>query len=442
MEFPSFPSYESPLDPHNSPLLFEREAWKHIITIANAGDPSLWVHVGMVILKSKKYLSDKYFIPNLPHQIVLFVSLKSNKKLVSLKSDDTTEGIHLYVTKLPLAGITVDDIGTIYAVSLGRGLFLAVQVYPKIALEIADRIFEWFDASPRRHQALYISLVNKILRFVQTHTLKDFETLSEWDKLLALLAECISLGIMGLDSGFTYLKTQIFYAFAQKIRSYKLKEDRWNPAVSRYRYFPEEESGNVYKPLIGFNENFIERVDAFLADFENRLKPSLFPISSFPRTFDEDVVADILTVRKHLLDYLRERFHYFRIAFISILKEINYDVKGLNAFIVGFINGMVEVLATLVESLGDWIGLLTYEGLKNTVGLIHELFKLFDWEYIKKWVKAVTHKLLHFISDEDFFYQAYKLGELIPQAIIIIIQLVSSYAAGKKFLSETGSFLN
>jgi len=371
------------------------------------------VRTGIKFVYSTKAYEDAFGLPlQYPNYILIFA--KKPRKLKIIKDKRT-------VSRLSHSGITFKDIINVYGITLGKNLVIAIEKDKNKAKEIANHVLKWLEISERTHSNFYRILVEMINDFVIAHPSKSYKQITSFDEFMNLLSLCIQLGVIDISNMAGFISDEIFAAFAKKIRETKLTEERWNPNIANIKYYPNIKSGKEYNPLIPTLDKLTSTVSLFFNEGKNQ---SFTNEIKTQQGLSKKQLETISLINSKSIFVIKQLYDEFGKFLISSLENINEHLKLNNAFIVGLINGIIELIATIVEAIGFVIGLLNYDKVTKLGESIKQAIAQLEWKTIKITIKNELQKLFSFLDDDNNYKNIYEFGLFIPKIIELILDTI------------------
>ncbi|WP_442264911.1 HNH endonuclease [Tenacibaculum sp. ZS6-P6] len=355
------------------------------------------VKTGIIWVDDEVDFKKKFgLLKNDPNKFRVFIELKKGIK----KQQGQYE-------KLNDSGILFNDFRKIHGVTLGENLVKAIENEnkKKNTEVIINDLFNWLNVRKPREEETYNLLYKYIQDFAINYPSEIFKPEKVYEEFFKLMQDCISLGVIGINDIAKYLSEEVFNALATEIKKLKLEEVKWNPESK------DKEGKSNYNPIFKDFSN----VEAGITAIFDQL--SSFSIQSTQYDEVNSIIVRFGNIAKQILVVFKD-------IILEPLKALNEYIKKNNAFIVGFINGCIDVLAGIFEGFGFIIGLFNYRNLKEFVNAIQQLVKNFDWSIVKGFIIGELQKLFAFWGEENQYKQAYELGKFFPKLIEIAINIV------------------
>lgn len=354
--------------------------------------------------------------PKGSNDLILYVNKKNDKPLLKGK-----------VTRFKDSGITFYDIELV-GLGLGKNLRKAVeenrQENPHI---IINDLMNWLGINDASHLETRAILHSWILEYIKEYP-SDFvpDTPNGFDNLFELFQLCIELGVIDLSETAGYIADEVFAAFAKAIRDQKLGNHRWNP-IPEDKYDPLFPNGSTIK------EGIIGVLEAIGLDtIDNSGNPKV----TNTHTGENEYLRGINGL---LVSELKQVILWFKNLILEAVTDAadlaGEAIKLYNAFIVGLINGLIDLLASLVDVLGFIIGLLNNDKQNTIIAAINKFIKEFGWDTIKAFIGKIFTNFIKFF-DKESYEQAYTIGKLIPKIIEIAIDTYFFVKGGVKVVKK------
>ncbi len=355
------------------------------------------VKTGIIWVNSEADFKNKFgLLKNDPNKFRVFIELKKGVK--------KQQGEY---KKLKDSGISFSNFKKIHGITLGQNLVKAIESENKkenTEIIISD-FFNWLNIRESREEETYNLLYKYIQDFAIDYPSEVFQPEKVYEEFFKLIQDCISLGVIGINDIAKYLSEEVFNALAQQIRKLKLEENKWNPASE------DKEGKSNYDPILKDFSNVEEGINAI---FDQLVA---FNVQSTENEQVNNIIARLKNIAVQF-------FEAFKDIILNPLKALNEYIRKNNAFIVGFINGCIDAVATFFEGLGFIIGLFNYRNLKEFIVAVQQLIKNFDWSIIQKFIKDELQKLFAFIFEGDPYKKSYELGQFFPKLIEIGFSIV------------------
>jgi len=336
------------------------------------------------------------------------------------------------VTRMSHSGITYRDI-EVLRISLGRNLRKAIAEGDKNAQFIVDDLMTWMEINNDKYfndRAFFLDLVKTFVAEYPTDYV--YEPPNGFEQLYDLFVLCIELGVIDLSNTAGYLSNEVFRVIANGIRSGKLGEERWNPNVETVKHDQENTPEDAtYNPLF-FEVKNIKTGILKVFDGLNLVEKNMVPADKKERSSEEKYVIfiedGIIGQVNEILSWLKD---FVSKAFDGLVDLIDRTLKMYNAYVVGLINGFIELIAGVVDAIGFLVGLFHYESLNNLIRSIQKFVDGFSWNSLLNLIKKELKELFNFIDGDEMYKNAYEFGLFIPkilEAVLDIIGLVKGVA--------------
>lgn len=361
------------------------------------------VQSGIIWVASKRDFEKKFgLLKHAPNKFRVFAQLYSPEMKVkgSFK-------------KLENAGLGHRDIKKIHGVSLGVNLVKAIEQDPKNMEVILKDYLSWTGTSRAKDETAYLHLKGLIGDFVTEFPSEVFEAPKGYEEFVRLLQQCLILGVEGVSDIAKFLADEVFIALANEIKKIQLPENKWNPNS-------KDKKGNPnYDPLFSDFSSFEKQLELFF-------KGISFDTGTRPK---DNVVANVYS---GLVVEVTRLLQWFKRVLLAPLKVLNEYIRENNALVVGFINGLIKAVASMVEGIGFLIGLLNKERMFELVTAIQQLAENFDWSLITGLIMKEVQKFFAFVAEKDKFKLIYQIGEFIPNLIELVVSLITGARAAQK----------
>ena len=119
---------------------------------------------------------------------------------------------------------------------------------------------------------------------------------------------------------------------------------------------------------------------------------------------------------------------------------VDEGIKCYNAVLVGIYNGTVEILAGIIEGIGQLISLLNPDNVKAIVDGVSKIFENGFWNGISTLIQKAIKGLFNFIDDDHIYKNAYEFGLFIPKIIEIVLDAIFAYKGAVKLASKVVDF--
>lgn len=350
------------------------------------------------------------------NDLILYVNKKNDKPLLKGK-----------VTRFKDSGITFYDIELV-GLGLGKNLRKAVEENRQENTPIiVNDLMNWLGINDASHIETRAILHSWILEHIKEYP-SDFvpDTPNGFDNLFELFQLCIELGVIDLSETAGYIADEVFAAFAKAIRDQKLKDHRWNP-IPEDKYDPLFPDGSTIK------EGILGALGAIGLDtIDNSGNPKVINT----HTGENEYLRGINGL---LVSELKQVILWFKNLILEAVTDAadlaGEAIKLYNAFIVGLINGLIDLLASLVDVLGFIIGLLNNDKQNTIIAAINKFIKEFGWDTIKAFIGKIFTNFIKFF-DKESYEQAYNIGKLIPKIIEIAIDTYFFVKGGVKVVKK------
>lgn len=344
------------------------------------------------------------------------------------------------VFKLPDSGITYLDIYPIYNITLSDNLVPLIEKDNKTVDLLEEDLMNWLKISgSSARQEARITIRTLINKYVKNHPSNSkYTPPNGLEKLHEIFTLCIALGVVDLSEMAKNIAQGIFFALANKIRTLKLGEEKWNPNVKDIKYNEETPKDASYNPIL-FDLSKLKAGVSKAADslsIEEAIESSLKANENFPSIIDmvnpfQSVIRDLVN---KILNLIFESLE-------NLIEKIDHVVKMFNAFLVGLINGIIDLIAGIFDAIGFVISIFNYDTQKQLLDAIDKLWNQFSWSALTKLIKEELKNLFAFLYGDDPYKNAYDFGRLIPQLVELVIDVVYAFKGASGIISKAPDFV-
>lgn len=371
------------------------------------------------------------------HDKIIISSESRNHFVVYALKNHDARIIKSKVSSLEESGVSFKDIETFFGLQLGYNLVEAIKKDKENSQVIVDDMLNWLSVTGEERKTLKELFLKQVIEYCNSYP--DFMTYTPpngWDDFMKLIQACILYGMQGLAD----LGNRLFKYVADLIRKLKLSDNHWNPkviqdyeedkkkALKNGEKF-EKPKPKGYHPIIKSPKALMNVIDSMFDGFE--------PIFNESKETDTYAVEAEQSLKGILFNIIQFAKQFLKDAF----GFIDEGIKCYNAVLVGVYNGLIDVIANIVEGIGSLLSLLNPDNVKALVDGVSKIFENGFWEGMKTLIgKAVKH-LFNFVDDDHIYKNAYEFGVFIARAIEIVFDVVLAYKGavklGKKVIDLT-----
>ncbi|WP_420571856.1 hypothetical protein [Kordia sp.] len=354
----------------------------------------------------KRAKSDNY--------LYLYVRKKNEKEILNTK-----------VSRLDLSGITFDDIEPL-GVTLSKNVLEKLIVDKSIAKDIIHDLAEWMDINKQQYDFdrndISILLEEHLRKYV---AFKNYTPPNALELMHQVFLMCIRLGVVDLSNTTGYISDQVFGAVANYIREFKLGQETWNPNIATLQYKDIPYTNTKYDPLFSSKSSminvFVTTMDAMFIDDIGTLNLPKHEGSEKEQQIAETIINGGINVINDIIIWFK---NIIVGAFKSIQENIDHTIKLYNAYTVGFINGIIDFIASIVDGVGGLIGLLNYQNQVAITKAIDKFLAELSWEKIGEIISKKLSKLFAFLIGDEAYKNAYEFGLFIPKIFEIVLEII------------------
>jgi hypothetical protein len=358
----------------------------------------------------------KITIPKKENELFLYVKNISNK--------ETPKGV-IPATLFRNSGLAYRDIEFL-DISLGKNLRKFVEEdTTNNTYTIVTRLLNWFeikDSTPEARVILHDLISDHVKEFPSDFVTETSSTLENFFELFTL---CIELGFIDLSETAGYISDKVFVAFAKAIRDQKLGKERWDPTL-KDKYDPLFLDGTKVKQGIikAFESIGLDGIDnSGNPDANSNLGENEY-LEGINNSLVKDLKEVVLWFKNLILEAISDK--------IDLVGE---GIKHYNAYMVGFINGLIDFLASIVEAIGFIVGILNYDKRNVIVAALEKFIDEFGWDTVKAFIGKVFTDFVKFLGKESY-EQTYNIGKIIPKILEITIDVIFIAKGGAKGLKK------
>ncbi|WP_460220381.1 hypothetical protein [Psychroserpens sp. MEBiC05023] len=383
------------------------------ITIENKEVTDVHIRIGFVDNKTYVRTFENSFINNLGSKDVYILADKNK----------TTEENYYSVTDFTKTGLTHYNITKIYSIGLGVSIVESIRENKEIVPNIVEQIMDWIGIpqSQKRNDWTF-SIRSMIYNYVEHYD--DFTPPNAFDKMFNVFQLCLKLGIIDMSNIAEFVSKEIFFALAETIRAQKLDDNRWKDPDSE-DYDPLFGVPKSVKTIAFILDGLVEQPQVKLPVDHKFTVKDLENIQSFPELIYE--ATDQIV--RWLKNFITQQIY-------SVSMKLEQTIQLYNAFTVGFINGIIELVASIVEAIGFMISLFQFEVQSELVESISTFINKLDWATIKIMIKSSIKEFFEYISSSDMYQKAYDFGVFIPQLLEIIIDAITISKGAAKVVKK------
>ena len=362
-----------------------------------------------------QFMSKSYYINNYEGTYITDIGPKDF--LVLARKNKDVEQNYYAVEDFNKSGLTYRNIPELFHLAIGIEIVENIRQEKTQATAYVNQFLDWLGLPPSQLRsswegALLAKVTDYINHFEKATIPNGFNELHDLFKL------CLELSIIDLSNTAGFIAEEIFFALAKQIRAQKLERNRWDATLG----------DDEYKPLIKALGK-----DAKLPDFLEKVFEQ--PNNDLPKDhkFSVEDLKKIDSLPTLIYSIVKRIAAYFKQFIGDLLKQIKDDgeeiIKLYNAYVVGFINGVIDFIASVVEGIGFMIGLLNYDTQQALVDGVSKFIDSISWQLIKEFIKKNLKDFFKYMNSAARYEKAYDLGALIPRLLEIAID-VALFAKG------------
>jgi len=346
----------------------------------------------------------------------------ANKATLFVLKNSINPIIDKTVTSLPKSGITHKDFKKYLGIGLGENVYKLAKTQ-KGKENLIEQFLEWFGLDYRTGYNEASELNKVITEFVAKNpTYKANKTVP---KHFITFLEMVELGVLDISNTAKFLADEVFNALATEVRELKLKEEHWNPSSK------DENKKNNYDPLIKTPSQIKSEILNYLGEFESKSTTSLVTKIAGGSNYNDlkstPVENQIEALQKTSEDWITILKNFFKAIFDKLIGAFanvtDEYIKVYNAFIVGVINGVIELVAGILESIGTLLGLMNYENFEAFKEGIAKFIKEADFDSVVTLLKDELFKLFSFLDSDSIYKNAKEFGELLPKLLELALDV-------------------
>ena len=328
------------------------------------------------------------------------------------------------VTRFSDSGISFRDIEEIYGVTLGKDIVAYVEEEAGRASDLAIRLANWMglNVSSNTGYTFIASVTGFILDFASRNP-SDVEAISSAERAYNFFVLMLELSILDLINTAEFLAAEVLKPLAMEIRSWKFKEERWNAHL-----------GDRYDPLIKspsrFRQDMLKFFNSADVDAFSYVNNSINASTAFvgiPNYPVNDQKESLKVTTTAWQDALREMlggyFSNLEGFFAAVAEDPEAPVQLVNAFVVGVINGVLDLLARLVEDMASLLELINPEKLNAFIEGIRQFIAQADFKTLEALFIKELRQLFSFLDGDDIYTNVYEMGFAIAKFVEIIINV-------------------
>jgi len=326
------------------------------------------------------------------------------------------------VSLMHLSGVSHQEIGIVRGAALGRKLIDYVNDADGNLGLVARDFMKWM-GRPEDHKdfpKLLRAIIDTSVIFITLYPvgLRDVNNIEKALKFFTLLLE---LGFIDLANTAEFVADEILRSLANEIRDWKFEEKNWNPLLKDY------------DPLIPNANQALSAVRGYFGDKKaSSLKPNV-----------EQTIGSSTAMKEHKAMTLEEQrsgmqegFAYMLGAFYDFFKEIfdelaeallskiDEQIQEMNAFVIGIINGVLELVATFFDDIAFLLDLIDPRNVDKIIAGFKEFLSKADFKSIRDLFLKELKELFNFMDDDDSYKNVYEFGEFIPKILKIILDVI------------------
>ena len=362
--------------------------------------------------------SEEYYFENKDRQkednVIRIYAKKNDKQLINKK-----------VISLPQSGLTYNDL-TIYGVTLSKNLVIKINEDKTAVKAIVDDTIKWLKIASHSERSNFRIVLTIMIQNHVRHFPKDFvyEPPKAYEEFYEMLQVCVKIGFLDISETAGLISKEVFSALANTIRKLKFGEERWNPNIGKDNdEKSKENSDKKYNPLLFDLTKIKETISNNLQDLEQKnndnINSSLNSVEKIP---------NFNNITPHLQNVIEQAKNFIvRIILEGLEKIVNnldHLVKLYNAYIVGFINGVIDFIAEIVEAIGFLFSLFNYESIKQLIEGVRKFINEVSWKEIRQLLKKELQKLFAFMIGDEAYKNAYEFGLFIPKMLEYAVDII------------------
>jgi len=338
------------------------------------------------------------------------------------------------VSKISETGLSYWDIKPIYNITLGKNLVEAIERNPNNIEVLEKSLMSFLEInSPKEREKVSSTIRNLIHNHVTKNPSSSYRVPNGFEKLSRLFSLCIELSVIDINNLSRDLAQGLFHELAHQIRKLKLGEEKWNPNVATKKYFEGTSEKAKYTPLLFDLSKLKLSATKELESLPIRTKIEE-TFQGFPDipTFGK-IIPELHEIIEDLTNHFLEQTIEKTAGFVS---DMDHIVKLYNAYLVGFINGVIELIASIIDLLGFLIGaLFHYDTQQALLDAITTLWDKISWELIGEFISTQLKELFGFLTGKDSYKNAYDFGVAIPALIELIIDAIYAVKGAGKIIT-------
>ena len=373
-------------------------------------------------------------IEKTPIKIIFYPSFNKYKQKGGTPSE--ANSLYLYVFDNPKvthqkskvkalsdSGLSFYDLLPIYGLGLGKNLVKAVRKDSKNAKLIVDRLINFLEINTSRYDGYRVNFLWRVNNFVDTYP-RDEDVLGN-SELFKIFQQCLRLGLIDISNTAETLAKEVFFAIAEEIRDLQLGEAFWNPDVATIKYEEKTSDDAKYTPLLGSFKTLKNDLNEAFSKLLFNTEPVSVIYNNEEQLKPEIILDNIAKDTRAAVDRILRWFAQFiQNAFTGVTSKLESVLQQYNAFLVGLINGLIELIASIVEAIGVLFSLLNYESLSQFVEGIKNFINNFNWATFKQLIWKELKALFSFIDGDEMYKNAYEFGTFIPKIFELVLDAI------------------
>ncbi|WP_299679146.1 hypothetical protein [uncultured Dokdonia sp.] len=354
------------------------------------------------------------------HGIRLYVKLDD-----SIREKLRNEEIRLRkaVSRFSDSGISYRDVDQVYGVTLGKDIVSYIEEGEGQASRIAIRLANWMGLNPTSNEGYnFVAQITSSIRdFVNKFpNTRDVNPLEDGLSFFALLIE---LSVLDLINTAEFIASEVLKPLANEIRSWKLKEERWNARL-----------GDKYDPLIKSPSRIRQELLQFFNDVDTNTRTQIntkidgaTDFVAIPKYSVADqkksTKSSLLVWVDFLGDMLKGYFTNLEGYIDAVAENPEAPIELINAFLIGVINGVLDLLARLVGDIASFLELINPEKLNAFIEGIQQFIDQADFKTLEALFVKELRQLFSFLDGDDIYTNVYQMGVSIAKFVEIIINV-------------------